>query len=103
MLFLFLYHLMFLLVYFVNLDHLKLSLPVFVAANKKEVCTLFVFLLICSCKASVYVLLSLDTCLHSKIKLGNLCPVRARSSRILALVAKLPFLVFFNFAIFKSL
>ena len=47
--------------------------------------------------------LSLDICLQSKINFGNLLPLNAKSSSTDALVAKLPFFVFFKLAIFSSL
>ena len=49
---------------------------------------------------SEYVFWSFEICLHSKTNLGNSCPLNARSSKTLALVAKLPFFVFFSAEIF---
>ena len=46
---------------------------------------------------------NLETCLQSKINLGSSCPLNAKSSKTLALVAKLPFFVFFKEAILSSL
>tara|TARA_B100000767_G_scaffold46195_1_gene40741 strand:- start:664 stop:840 length:177 start_codon:yes stop_codon:yes gene_type:complete len=57
----------------------------------------------CSGKASEYVFLSFDTCLQSNTNCGNLCPLKAKSSRTAAFVAKLPFFVFLSTAIFSSL
>ena len=54
---------------FCKLGSLEANLPVEVAANKNEVCTLFVLGLICSRNESEYVFLSLETCLQSKINL----------------------------------
>jgi len=88
---------------FCKLGSLDASLPVVVAANKKDVWTLLVLGFICSGRASEYVFFSFETCLQSKINLGNLWPLNAKSSKTLALVAKLPFFVFFNPAILRSL
>ena len=41
--------------------------------------------------------------LQSKTRLGNLCPLNAKSSRTAALVAKPPFLVFFKVAILTEI
>ena len=77
------------------------SLPVLVAANKKEVCTRLLLELIYVGRVSVYVFLSLDFCLQFKTNLGNSCPWDARSSNTATLVAKFPFLVFLLPAIFN--
>ena len=74
-----------------------------VAANKKEVCTRLVLEFKCSGKESEYVFLSLLVCRQSKTNLGNSCPLNARSSSTEALVAKLPFFVFFSEEILSSL
>ena len=81
---------------FCKFGSLEASLPVVVAANKKEVCTRFVLEFKCSGKESEYVFLSLLVCRQSKTNLGNSCPLNARSSNTEALVAKLPFFVFFS-------
>jgi hypothetical protein len=85
------------------LGSLEASLPVVVAASRKEVWTLLVFGLTCPGKASEYVFLSFDNCLQSKINPGNLLPLNAKSSKTDALVANPPFLVFFKPAILRSL
>ena len=85
---------------FCKLGSLEANLPVFVEAKERCMYSICFITDVCSCKASVYVLFNFETCLHSKTKFGNLCPVKAKSSKILALVAKLPFFVF-NFVIFN--
>ena len=56
---------------FCKLGSLDANLPVVVAANKNEVCTLFVLLLKCSGSESEYVFFNFDNCLHSKTSLGK--------------------------------
>ena len=54
------------------------------------------------CLSSVH-FFNFDNCLQSKINLGNLLPLNAKSSKTEALVANPPFLVFFKPAILRSL
>ena len=88
---------------FCKFGSLEANLPVVVAANKKDVWTLFVKELICSGRESEYVFLSLESCLQSNTSCGKLWPLKARSSRTPAFVAKLPFFVFLSAAILRSL
>ena len=88
---------------FCKFGSLDANLPVLVAANKKEVWIRFVLEFKCSGKESEYVFFSLLVCLQSNTNLGSSCPLNAKSSNTVALVAKLPFFVFFSEDILSSL
>jgi len=80
---------------FCKFGSLEANLPVVVAAKRNDVCTLLVSGLRCSGKESEYVFFNFDNCLQSKTNFAKLWPLNARSSKTDALVAKLPFFVFF--------
>ena len=57
---------------FCKFGSLDANLPVVVAANKKDVCTLLVLGFKCSGNESEYVFFNFDNCLQSKTNCGNL-------------------------------